>query len=151
MTLVMLLVGNVLPQTETEKSEPRDSVSVRNPEAPKKSTGEILLDIPSTILKTPVYIVEGITWGCVQAINLPIVKKLIRFDNPRAPFYLVGGYGSNKGFSGGTGFGFYNGLVPDDMLKLEWYLATHKYQSYRLKYYASNLFGDGGQFRFRAE
>ncbi|MEZ5359774.1 MAG: hypothetical protein R3F48_13225 [Candidatus Zixiibacteriota bacterium] len=148
---LFLLVSIGIPMRAESEGKHSDSVSVREPEAPPKGTGEILLAIPSTILKTPVYLLKGITWGIVQGAHLPIVGKIMRFDNPMAPFYLVGGYGSNKGFSGGTGFGFYNNFVPDDKLKFEWYYSTYKYQSYRLKYRGGNFFGNGDTFNFRAE
>lgn len=151
----LLCVAPVSADTDKASSDDSsataDSVSVRDVQAPEKNVGEVLLSIPSTILKTPVYLLKGITWSVVQGINLPVVNRLMNFGNPFAPFYLIAGYGSNKGLSGGTGFGFYHNVVPNDKLKFEWYYSTHRYQSYRLKYDARNLFSRSGEFQFRAE
>ncbi len=148
---IIIAVFSGLLTAEDIDNTATDSSRVRNPEKPKPGVGEVLLSIPSEIVKLPVYAVKGIAWGTVHLVSQPSVKKLFNFGNPFAPFFITAGYGDNKGLSAGSGVGLYHNLVPNDKLKFQWYYSTHRYQSYQIKYDAHNLFARSGDLKFRAE
>ncbi|MCK5126258.1 MAG: hypothetical protein KAR42_08370 [candidate division Zixibacteria bacterium] len=149
--LTGMLISTATAKETGSESPESDSVAVRNPEAPRHSLGEVLLDIPSFIIKTPVYIVKGVTNGIIHGVFESPVKRFLNFGNPYSLFYINAGYGSNKGISTGTGFGLYHLFVPEDKLKLDWYYSTKNYQSYRLKYTGTNMLIRSGRLTLVGE
>lgn len=119
-----------------------DTTHVRKTEKIKKSTGEIIADIPGEILKFPFYTLEFVTHTI--AFNPPVseVTKLIDLGAEAKPYIPVAGYGSRSGFKLGFGLRKLKNIAPTDFIKGKWYYSTNDYQSYKLKTRLEKLFTD---------
>lgn len=117
-----------------------DSTSTRDVTPIKTSLGHKLLKIPSLALGTPVYVMKGATAGILYTIYKTPVKRLFSLSNPIMPFFVIGGYTSNKGLIGGMGYRLTRHIMRDDKLRVKLSLSTNDYQKYRLTYDAPFVF-----------
>lgn len=128
-----------------------DTTKVRITKKVKKTTAEIIGDIPGEILKLPFYIldfsIEQITF------HTPMKNVLSWIGTPRpAAFYTpVAGYNSSAGFKYGISFKFQDVYSKNDYFKTKIYYSTNKYQSYQIKTRSKDFFTKdfGFDFYFR--
>jgi outer membrane protein assembly factor BamA len=119
-----------------------DTTRVREPKKHKRSFSETIAQVPSTVLKVPVYFFKGITYGVVKGAFDSPLRRVFNIGNPISPFFLVAGYSSNSGFKGGLGYRYLKHLTPGDKLKFKTSYSTNRYQSYQLKYLGPRTFGE---------
>lgn len=143
--LSVMIAAMLAAGTAFAEGNGADSTKMRSPERPEKSLGQKILAVPSVLLTLPVYIVEGVTRGAVYLAEDSPLKRLLNFGNPLSPAYVLGGYGSNKGLTGGLGYNVFRLFTECDVFKLQTSYSTHRYQNYRLKYVGYNLFGRHGR------
>lgn len=117
-----------------------DTTRVRNTEKIKKSTGQIIADIPGEILKLPIRTVRFIA---LSATSPPIshVTGLINLSGPVRRYVPVLGYSSNAGLKLGFGLRKIKKEFWDDRLDFKWYYSTNDYQSYQFRFKIRELFG----------
>ncbi len=135
-TVILLLLFVVTADVDASVI---DTTSVRKTEKIKKSTGEVIADIPGEILKFPFYTLEFVTHTI--AFNPPVseVTKLIDLGAEAKPYIPVAGYGSRSGLKFGFGLRKLN-LPPTDFIKAKWYYSTNDYQSYKVETRIERLF-----------
>lgn len=119
-----------------------DTTKVRTTEKVRKTTGEIISDIPGEIIKTPFYILDF----AIEKISLnPPLKQVYSWiGTPQKPTFImpVLGYNSSAGFKFGIGFKFKNLYTQNDYLKTKFYYSTNNYQSYQIKTGSPDLMAD---------
>lgn len=130
-----------------------DSSLVRERSVPKKNVGQVLLDIPEELLKTPVYIGKGLTWLAVYGVyENPTFSRLFNFNIEfDLGVYPYAAYSSNKGIAGGLTTYKRNIISEGDRFRIKGWYSTQDYQFYGCKYTAPNLFGDDFGVRMIAE
>jgi outer membrane protein assembly factor BamA len=119
-----------------------DTTRVRKTEKVKKSTGEIIADIPGEILKFPFYTLEFITHAVVFNPPVSEVTKLIDLGAEAKPYIPVAGYGSRSGLKFGFALRKLKNIAPTDFVKGKWYYSTNDYQSYKLESRIEKFFTD---------
>lgn len=114
----------------------------------KKSTGQVLADIPGEILKLPVRATRGVGYLVVKGFYGTPVRRLLEIDNPISPLFLAVSSGPNIGFSYGLGYDHRRHFTPGDDFDFAATYSVHHYQTYRLRYRAPRLFSShvGGSF-----
>lgn len=117
-----------------------DTTSVREPKAPEKSVGDLLLDIPEEILRVPIRVLEGTAWLGERAYSSPLARGLFPLRlSERLLASPVASYGSNAGLEGGIALHGFSVFRPDGRLKLGLAYSTHRYQKYELSYGSHGL------------
>lgn len=117
-----------------------DTTRIRKTEIVRKSTGEVVADIPGEILKTPVYLAEFTTKQLFFSPPIRMVCGLIDLGAEARPYIPIVGYSSTAGFKFGIGLRKLANIAPTDFLKAKWYYSTHHYQSYLLESRFEDLF-----------
>lgn len=143
--------ANSEPQQDTTSTR-RDTVETHHPEPPDKSLGSYLLDVPSEILRTPIYVVKGISWVAINGIYRNprlrnLVNKIVAFD-PVEGFKPVLSYGTNKGVRYGAGWQLYHVFRRGDDLFLRASYSTNEYQKHSVKYVLPAKFAGDAGLRF---
>ena len=117
-----------------------DTTRVRQTAPVKKSTGEIIADIPGEILKLPVRTVRLIALSTTRP-PISHVTGLINLTGPVRRYVPVAGYSSNAGLKLGFGLRGINMNFWDDILDFRWYYSTNDYQSYQFRFKARKFLG----------
>ena len=141
---ILFLVGTLacLVFPTQGNAEGIDTTRVRRTEKIKKSTAEIIADIPGEILKLPFYTLEFVTYTIITNPPVSEITKLIDLGAEAKPYIPVVGYGSKSGLKLGFGLRKLKSIAPTDFVKGKWYYSANDYQSYKLETRLEKLFTD---------
>jgi len=131
--------------------ESADSSDVREPEPPKKSTGDYLLDVPEFILSVPIHAVKGVAAVGVYASEQPTgLGKFIRslFD-PRRPIAPVISFGGEENLVGGLRYQQFGVWSPTDRFRIKATYSTTDYSLFNIKY--EDLRTSGGELAYTVQ
>jgi outer membrane protein assembly factor BamA len=143
--VISAAVGLLLQSAPVVAQDNRvDTTRALKQEPYKKSTGEVLVDIPGQILLLPVRLVQALAYGSLILYEQPAMQYMLSFDSPKLyGAYPIAAYGSNKGLKLGVAL-YDNRVFRDfDRLKLTLSYSTHDYQHYEA-YYRSRRLKDPG-------
>lgn len=125
-----------------------DSTEAREPSPPKKSAGDILLDVPGFILSVPVYIVQGLTAGGVYVVehSSGIRSFAESLFDPRRSLAPVISFGGEEALVGGVRYQRYDVFSPTDRFRVKATYSTTNYSLFNIKY--QDLRSHGGQLAY---
>lgn len=128
------------PSWADEDDQGLDTTRVRKTVPVKKSTGEIIADIPGEILKLPFYTLEFVTHTI--ALNPPVswATQLIDLGAEAKPYLPVAGYSSRAGLKLGFSLRKLKNIVSTDYIRASWYYSTNDYQSYTVATHKAKRF-----------
>jgi len=140
---VFLLLIPFLHVTLAAQTEADSTLSLR-PVALKKNFGDRLLDVPETVLKTPIYVVKGLSWAAMNGIyRNPTARRLANylfsFQPSLGPAPVVS-YSSNGGVRLGLSYTRSQVFSRHDRWRIVGTLSTHQYQRLETGYVAPQLF-----------
>lgn len=146
--LLLFLQVTLAAQTEA------DSTLNLRPVAPKKNFGDRLLDVPETILKTPIYVGKGLSWAAMNGIyRNPTVRRfanyVFSFQPSLGPAPVVS-YSSNGGVRLGLSYTRTQVFSPHDRGRIVGTLSTHQYKRFETSYVAPQLFSKRSGLSLRA-
>ncbi len=131
-----------------------DSTDISLPQAPKKSVGETILDVPETILKSPIYVLKGLSWAAVNGIyrnaTLHRVAGYAFAFRPAGGIVPVFSYGSNAGWRYGLSYIRLNMLQPGDRVRWVASHSSNKYRRLEMTYSSPQAFAENVGLQFAA-
>ncbi len=131
-----------------------DSTDASLPQAPKKSVGETILDVPETILKSPLYVLKGLSWAAVNGIyrnaTLHKVAGYAFAFRPAGGIVPVFSYGSNAGWRYGLSYTRLNILRTADRARWVASHSTNKYRRLEMTYTSPQAFAENVGLQFAA-
>lgn len=134
--LSLLIVSLIACAAIAEPVESVDSTAIRDPQKPKPSLGEVLLDIPSYLLKSPFLLMEQVSSGVVHIAtgNSGGPNILQVFTDPLRVFTPIIAYGSHSGLGGGFRWRPRAVLDTLDQLRVRATYSTNSYSLVDVKY-----------------
>lgn len=116
--------------------ESADSTLVREPQPRRKSLGDVLLAVPSTLITIPAYALKGIAWGVVTLTTQDtFVGDIVKyFSRPQATVAPLVSYEANEGLAGGVAVRRWNTFGNGDRTRLKLLYSWHDYSTADLKY-----------------
>jgi hypothetical protein len=112
-----------------------DTTKTRDVEKSKKNLGSLLLDIPQEVVKLPIRILRGVSYGLVYTSTSTGIYDMLKNPSPYGRFSPILGYdGKRFGLKFGAAIKLYNNLKMNDQIMLELSYSTRRYQSFLLRY-----------------
>lgn len=136
-----LIITLSVPVTANDNTRGLDTTRVRETKKIKKTTGEIIADIPGEIVKLPVYTIKFVSYGIAFGPVTSKALSLIDFTAPARRYVPVAGYSPSAGLKLGFGLRKLKKDFWDDRLEFNWYYSTNDYQSYKFRYKAREIIG----------
>jgi len=118
-----------------------DTTRVREkPEKKSPDVSKVLLKTPEYVVKTPVWVLEGIADFSLNEIVLTdftedVIRRLTAVDRVWGFFPLIS-YGSNSGIRYGLTFTSEKVITRGERLRIKAYHSTHKYRRVSIEYSA---------------
>ena len=151
--LAALLLVVVCLTTSGQTATQVDTSAVREPEAPRRSFGQTILNVPALVVKAPVKLLKGfarigLKIGYEQSAARVFIAKVFGTNRPLHPLIS---YGSKPSLEGGLGLRLRDLFSPDDQIRAKAWYSINQYQRYEARYEAPFLFGEHTGFTIRAD